>query len=245
MDYGFPQQNIYAPPTSLNMNLPPWLIYLIWVIIIIFLFLLIARIIKFLYNRNRAFDHVIFLVRLPKERPGEKEEDFDVQPLHEEIAKGETVFASIGGLRAQRGILPMLLGRDDHFSFEIVAREKKICFYAVAPRKMARYVEQQINAHYPEAVIEEVDDYNIFTPRGEILAGTLKTDRSFIFPIKTYKKQETDPMNSIINVMSKLEADESIAIQYVVRSAKGVWHKKAGAIVREVASGKSMAEALK
>ena len=245
MDYGFPEQNIYSPQTSLNLELAPWLVYLIWAIIILFFLLFLARVIKFFYNRNRAFDHIIFSVRLPKERPGEKEENFDVQHLHEEIAKGETVFAGVGGLRAQRGILPWLLGRDDHFSFEIVAREKKICFYAVAPRKMGRYLEQQINAHYPEAVIEEVEDYNIFTPRGEILAGSLKTDRSFIFPIKTYKKQETDPMNSIINVMSKLEADESIAIQYVVRSAKDVWHKKAGAIVREVAGGKSMAEALK
>jgi len=245
MDYGFPQQNIYSPPANLSLELAPWLVYLIWAIIILFILLFLARVIKFFYNRNRAFDHIIFSVRLPKERPGEKEENFDVQHLHEEIAKGETVFAGVGGLRAQRGILPWLLGRDDHFSFEIVAREKKICFYAVAPRKMGRYLEQQINAHYPEAVIEEVEDYNIFTPRGEILAGSLKTDRSFIFPIKTYKKQETDPMNSIINVMSKLEADESIAIQYVVRSAKDVWHKKAGAIVREVAGGKSMAEALK
>ena len=245
MDYGFPEQNIYSPQTSLNLELAPWLVYLIWAIIILFFLLFLARVIKFFYNRNRAFDHIIFSVRLPKERPGEKEENFDVQHLHEEIAKGETVFAGVGGLRAQRGILPWFLGRDDHFSFEIVAREKKICFYAVAPRKMARYLEQQINAHYPEAVIEEVEDYNIFTPRGEILAGSLKTDRSFIFPIKTYRKQETDPMNSIINIMSKLEADESIAIQYVVRSAKGVWHKKAVAIVREVAGGKSMAEALK
>jgi RNA polymerase sigma factor (sigma-70 family) len=34
----------------------------------------------------------------------------------------------------------------------------------------------------------------------------------------------SDPMNSLINVMSKLEHDESIAIQYVVRSAKKGWH---------------------
>ncbi|MDD5071817.1 MAG: type IV secretion system DNA-binding domain-containing protein [Patescibacteria group bacterium] len=245
MDYGFPEQNVYSAPTNLSLELAPWLVYLIWAIVVLFFLLFLVRIIKFLYNRNRIFDQIIFLVRLPKEKPGEREEDFDVQHLHEEIAKGETVFAGIGGLRAQRGILPWLLGRDDHFSFEIVAREKKICFYAVAPRKMARYLEQQINAHYPEAVIEEVEDYNVFAPKGEIAAGSLKTDRGFIFPLKTYRKQETDPMNSIINAMSKLEADESVAIQYVVRSAKGVWHKKAAAIVREVASGKSMAEALK
>ena len=35
---------------------------------------------------------------------------------------------------------------------------------------------------------------------------------------------ESDPINSLINVMSKLDPSESIAIQYVVRSAKNLAH---------------------
>ena len=64
------------------------------------------------------------MVRLPKERPGEEEKEFTVQRLHEEIAVGETIFAGIGALRAQKGFKAWLFGRDDHFSFEIVASEK-------------------------------------------------------------------------------------------------------------------------
>lgn len=48
-----------------------------------------------------------------------------MQNLREDIARGENMFASIGGLRAQRGIIPYILGRNDHFSFEIVASKKK------------------------------------------------------------------------------------------------------------------------
>ncbi|MFA4941637.1 MAG: type IV secretion system DNA-binding domain-containing protein [Patescibacteria group bacterium] len=245
MDYGFPEQNLYPSPFSLNFEIGPWLAFLFWAILIFFVLFLALKILRFWANNNKHFDHAIFLVRLPKEKPGEKDEEFDVQHLHEEIAKGETIFASIGGLRAQRGILPWLIGRNDHFSFEIVAWEKRICFYFAAPKEMARYLEQQIHAHYPEAMIEEINDYNIFSARGEIIAGHLKTERSFIFPIKTYKNQETDPMNSIINIMSKLDAGEGIAIQYIVRSAKGVWHKRASSVAREVANGKSLVEALR
>ena len=245
MDYGIPKENIYSPSVDMNLVIGPWIVYLIGSILIFLVLFLALKILRIWVNKNRHLGHAIFLVRLPKEKPGEKEEKYDVQHLHEEIAKGETVFASIGGLRAQRGILPWLLGRNDHFSFEIVAHEKRICFYFAAPKEMARYMEQQIHAHYPESMIEEIDDYNIFSPRGEIIAGHLKTERSFIFPIKTYKNQETDPMNSIINIISKLEAGEGIAIQYVVRSAKGSWHRKSSSVVREVANGKTLAEALR
>jgi len=196
-------------------------------------------------GRGKYFDHTIFLIRLPKEKPKDQEKEYDVQHLREEIAKGETIFAGIGGLRAQRGIRAWFLGRNDHFSFEIVANQKKISFYAIVPKNMGRYIEQQVHAHYPEAVIEEVDDYNIFSPQGETAAGFLRTRRNFIFPLKTYNKMETDPMNSIINVMSKLEKDEGMAVQYIVRSAKPGWHSKAAKVVREVQQGKSLSEALR
>ena len=102
--------------------------------------------------------------------------------VKEEIGRGETIFSSIGGMRAERGIRAWYLGRSDHFSFEIVANKKKIAFYIASPMKLARYIEQQVQAHYPEAVMEEVKDYNIFNQNSEVLAGYLRTKRNFIFP---------------------------------------------------------------
>ncbi|HPT08245.1 MAG TPA: type IV secretion system DNA-binding domain-containing protein [bacterium] len=200
-----------------------WLIFLGSLIVILFL---IRYIIKYFSIRNKDNNNVIFLVKLPKEKPKDKDKDVSVQQLREEISSGETIFASIGGLRAKRGFIPWLYGRDDNFSFEIVANKGKISFYVSAPRDKALYLEQQIHAYYPEASIEPIDDYNAFNPQGNILAGYFKTTRSFIFPFLDYTDMNSDPMNSLINVMSKLETDESIAVQYVVRSAKKKWHSK-------------------
>lgn len=246
MDYGLPQQNTFnMSEVNLILNIDVWLIFLFWAVAIVLILFFTIKIIRILAARSRHLKQTIFLVRLPKESPGDQETEFSVQQLHEEIAKGETIFTSIGGLRVQRGIKAWLFGRDDQFSFEIVANEKKISFYIVAPKEMERYIEQQVSAYYPEAVIEEVEDYNIFNPKGEIVAGCLKTQRSFIFPIKTYNKMEVDPLNSIINVMSKMENGEGMAVQYIVRSAKGNWHKKAVKVIREVSQGKTLTEALK
>ena len=190
----------------------------------IFVVLVILNIIRFLLARRRYFPHQIFIVRLPKEKPNSEGKEDNLAQMKEEIAKGETIFSAIGGLKAQHGFSHWLTGRTDQFSFEIVASHNRISFYVAAPKDSARYLEQQIHAHYPEAVIEEMEDYNVFSLKGQLSAGYLRTKKSFVFPIKTYQKMDVDPLNSLINVLSKLDKDESLAIQYTVRSARGSWH---------------------
>ncbi len=203
---------------------------------------------KFIYHwsvNNSHFDHAIFIVRLPKEKPKEDSQGMTVQQLREEIARGETVFSAIGGLKAQKGLTAMFLGRRDHFSFEIVAHRGRISFYVSAPLERALYIEQQIHAHYPEASIEEVSDFNPFNAKSYISAAYLKSSRSFIFPFKTYNDMETDPMNSVINVMSKLQPEESISIQYTVRSARKSWHKAVKNMVMKAYKKQSVSEIFK
>ncbi|MCX6797933.1 MAG: hypothetical protein NTX66_01795 [Candidatus Falkowbacteria bacterium] len=158
-----------------------WLLLISGFGVFIFIALILARyLIKALGFDRRHFNHKIFSIRLPKEKPEDGGKETSLQQLKEEIAKGETIFSSIGGLRAERGFMSWLLGRSDHFCFEIVAEHGKIYFYVVAPVAQALYLEKQINAHYPEAVIEEVDDYNAFSPLAQVAAGYLKTKNPFM-----------------------------------------------------------------
>ncbi len=244
-----PEQTIdFSKATNFNLNIDGWLVYVLGAILFVVLILIIRKIILTIALNFKFNDNAIYLIRLPKEKPHEKErEEINVvQRLREEIARGETLFKAIGGLRAQRwhNGLAWLFGRSDHFSFEIVANQKLISFYVVAPVKMSRYLEQQIQAYYPEAVMEKVKDYNIFSAQGQIAAAYLKTKRSYIFPLKTYNKMETDPLNSLVNVMSKLGQGEGLAMQFLVRSAKPGWHAKVNGIVRKVHQGKKLSEAL-
>ncbi len=198
------------------------------IVIVALIALVITK--KVIYHQavyNKHVDQAIFVVRVPKDKPkDEGASTNNLQGLRESLARAEIMFAAIGGLKPEDGRSVWLFGRDDSFSFEIVVHEQKISFYVVAPRKSALYLEQQITAHFPDAVMEEVPDYNAFTPQGQVKAVGLKAKRSFIYPFKTYNDLDTDVLNSVINVMSKLNNDESISIQYVVRSAPFAWHKK-------------------
>ena len=215
------QQNINTANTQSNWY---WAFFILGLMVLL---VILKKVIKRLSTEHRHLHYKIFIVRVPKEKPkDEGSGKFSyLQQLREEIARGETIFASIGGVRGQKGLSAWLWGRTDIFSFEIVAHHNRISFYIAAPANRALYIEQQIHAHYPEASIEEADDYNAFEPQGVVLAGSLKAQRSFIFPFKTYNDMEVDPLNSLVNVMSKLGTGESVSIQYVVRSAKSGWHK--------------------
>ena len=245
MNYNLGQtEYALVPKTLLNISVDAWTIVIFTVLSLALALLIARKIARFIYKRKSYYQHAVFLVRLPKEKPGEENKEMTTQQLREELAHGETIFAAIGGLRAQRGFKSWWYGRGDQLAFEIVASQKKIAFYIVAPPSLERYLEQQVNAHYPDAVIEAVADYNIFNPKAFTRAGYLKTKRHFIYPLKTYAKMDIDPMNSVINVMSKLEQGESVALQYVVRSAKAPWHRAAASITRQIRQGRPLKEIL-
>ncbi len=238
MDYGISSQQFSFDFTTIA-------IYAAGVLIFIFFILLVLKIIRKFFLSNQYQNQAVFLIRLPKEKPGEEKKEFTTQELREEIAVGEAIFSSIGGLKAERGFAAWLFGRSDHYSFEIVAQDSKIYFYAVAPRAVARFLEQQIHAHYPSASIDDVGDYNIFKSNSLIFSSILKTKKSFVFPLRTYNQMEVDPMNGVVNAMSKLGKNEAIALQILVRSARSSWHKKIASIVKEAGSGHSLKEAMK
>lgn len=209
-------------------------------------------VLKKIFSARRQASLVIYQVRVPKftskggkEGMTETGEPKSQQELAERIAIIETIFANIAGLRAQRGTRAYFGGRTDHLSFEIVMKDGLIYFYVAAPVQLATFVEQQIQAQLPEAVIDRVPDYNIFAPSGAVTGALLTFKKEYIFPIKTYRKLETDPIEVLTNTLSKLDPGSGAAIQYVIRSAKGEWHAWGSKTASKAHQGKKISEAMR
>jgi len=219
---------------------------IIAVIFLLFVLAVARRTLRALSGGAQAFAKDILLIRLPKDRPKDREEEETVQMLREEIAAAESVFSLIGGLKANpHGFKSWLMGAHNTFSFEIVAHQRLISFYAVTPRAQRRFIEQEIYAHYPAASIEAVSDYNIFTPKSHVKGGGLKLRRGNMYPIRTYKQMDIDPMDSLLNTLAKLREHEGAVIQIIVRSAPKSWRARAQRIIKEVRKGKTLSEAMK
>ncbi|MBI4122437.1 MAG: type IV secretory system conjugative DNA transfer family protein [Parcubacteria group bacterium] len=199
-----------------------------------------------LWNRFNPFEMLTLRVLLPKESLQVEHQSYHPEP-RQLIAPIESFMANLAGLRAERGLVAWFLGRRDHFAFEIVADEGVISFYVTVPDHLRQFVEQQIQAQYPESVIEERQDYNIFTPRSAIRAAALTFRKSYLFPIRTYQEMEADPLSALTNALSKFrdEARGGAAIQFVVRSAHPRWHAAGNNLAREVRQGKDLSDAIK
>jgi hypothetical protein len=200
-----------------------------------------------MHNRFNPFEMITLRVLLPKESlqaEGQTQQQTEPRQL---IAPIESFMSTLAGVRAERGWKSFWYGRRDHFAFEIVAHEDVISFYVTVPEEMRQYMEQQLQAQYPDAFIEEREDYNIFTPSGAIVGMVVKFTKSFFFPIKTYQDIETDPLNSITNSLSKIKEVKNggASIQFVVRSAHPRWHAAGNKLAREVKAGKKLKDAIK
>lgn len=241
---------ISSPQTGGIFSNPLVMLGIVFAVVIIFvliLFFVIRKFLKKIEEMKSAFKMDILLISLPKFEMGEKaaEASLGAQQIQEKIGVAETLFAAIGGLKAQKGISAWLFGRGDHFSFEIVADEGKISFYTAVPEHLKSFIEEQIQAQYPDAHIEDIEDYNIFTPKSVIAGKMLTFKRQNFFPIKTYKNMEGDPLNPLTNALSKVDEKDGAVIQFVVRSAKKGWRSKGIGIASKMMQGKSFEEAMK
>ncbi len=189
---------------------------------------------------------VVLMLTIPKEGQDEDGTGINLEQIKEKISVAETFFSTMGGMKAQKGWRTFWLGRSDHFSLEIVAdKEGLVTFYAVVPRRLQQYFEQQIHAQYETAEIVEVEDYNIFEAQGVVVGATLSLEKSQIFSLNTYDEMESDPLNALTNVMSKFEKEEGAAIQYVIRSARPEWHRLPTKVARTMQQGKRADQAYK
>jgi len=135
-------------------------------------------------------------------------------------------------------ILTKILGQDI-LTFEYIAHDGEILFYVTCSKDYKKLLEKQINGFYPDAIIEETKEVNIFKDRTSYANTYLNTKKIFPYPIKTYQKLESDPINNITNAFSKLEEDQSAAIQILVKPIDDDWQSKSTKISSTMMHSKS------
>lgn len=187
-----------------------------------------------------ALDTELLLITVPKD-VSEKEEE-GKKDIKEVISFSEQMFANLYSISKPKKKLFKL---KKYVTFEIVANDNKISFYISTPRNKKDLVEKIITAQYPKAIVERVEDYNIFNPGSSVFAEELRLAEAHILPIKTYKHLETDPLSSVTNSLSKLDSDEGAAIQILIQPADPRWGKNASKIVSKmVKEGKTLSSAM-
>ncbi|MFZ5425246.1 MAG: type IV secretory system conjugative DNA transfer family protein [Patescibacteria group bacterium] len=148
----------------------------------------------------------------------------------------EQMFASLHGLLREDA------GVQEHFTFEITSDAKGIRFFAVVPRHIYKFVESQIYAQYPEAHIERVDDYAIEPIDKKFEVAHMNLLKNQIFPIKTFRDFEVDPLAALTSALSEAEEGETVWLQLLVRPIADVWQEEGYDYVKELLTGKAVSK---
>lgn len=182
-------------------------------------------------DRVRSRQLVFLQVLMPK-----KESKADKETVSEAFSTGKTfkdvvgvmdhLFHSLYGLYDSYKPRRLFCGQP-FFSVEYAALEGEILFFFVVPRPHLSFFEKQITSFYPDAVIDEVEDYNIFTPESVTASAYFFPSRAPYYPLRTYETLKSDPLNAITNAFSKLNRDEGAAVQIMLRPERAGWQRRA------------------
>lgn len=201
--------------------------------------------IQMVADRNRTMDMVFLKISVPKkESKADREEEQAAsstgKDFKELVGVASHLFASLQSIYSSK-IKSYFLGQE-FFSLEYAAIENQIYFYVVAPRDLKSLIEKQVTAFYPDAYVDQVEDYNIFAEGSKYAATTLQLSKDYIYPIKTYEHLNSDPLNNITNALSKLGYDDGAAIQLVVRPKSDGWQKRGREEAKNIFSQKKKAK---
>lgn len=189
---------------------------------------------------ERGLKMVPLLIHLPPptddiEGGGRDKRDIAI----EAISKSQVMY-SILSSTVTKGFKVMLYGQR-HFSFEIIAKDGFIHYYAIVPAVLTETVKQAIQSAYPTARVEEKREENIFAPRGTVdtIAGaelTLRKDP--YYPIATYEDTKHDAMRAILNALESVKQDEGATVQILFRPAQKNWSERAKQYIENIKKGK-------
>ena len=116
-------------------------------------------------------------------------------------------------------------------SLELVYDKWQVTFFIVTYDNYVGLISQHITSLYNNAEIAIVDpkkDYvDLKKPGYKRRAASLWKEHDDVYPIKTFKYLEDDPINNFINVFGWLDKQDTAVYQVVIKPEGSKWNKKA------------------
>lgn len=216
-----------------------WLWPMIGILLLIIGYFVYQKIRKNILRKNQIAltkDWVMYRISIPRERHAE--EDDQRKNFQEMLSGIEPFYANLNSIFVH-GINKKFSGQD-HVSLEIIAKHGMIYFYIGCPKRISGIIIENLYAQYPSAQIALDHDYSIFPEKTlKIQMANIGLIRRFIFPIKTYKTIEDDPLNAMTNSLSMLKPEESAGFQMILRPTTGVWRALVERTAYNIQHGKS------
>jgi hypothetical protein len=144
----------------------------------------------------------------------------------------EQVFAALHGVWSTPNYINKYIKgqwQQASLSFEIQGVNGEMHFFIRCERRFRNFIESLVYSQYPEAEIQEAEDYTLSVPKNtpnkewNLWGVDFKLAKDDAYPIRTYKyfqeevtKGMIDPLAELADVISGLPPGQQIWIQFVV-----------------------------
>ncbi len=210
--------------------------YIIWAIKIFFILivlLVIWKIIQLMFEIYYS-KHLRYLkVTLPRADSKLDKERETKKDFKEKAGIMSMFYKAIHKL-AEAGLKDTLLNwifGHSKISLELVYDKGQVTFFVVTYDNYVGLISQHITSLYNNAEIEVIDskkDYvNLKQKGNKMRAASLWKEHDDVYPIKTFKYLEDDPLNNFINVFGWLDKTDTAVYQVVIKPEGSNWNKKA------------------
>jgi len=227
---------------DINMG---WIIPI--VIILVVAIVAIVVLVKY-FNRKRdskdverQLKMIPLLIHLPPETDDIQANGRDERDINDEaISQATVMYSIIASTLKKKGMKSKLYGQR-YFSFEILAKNGLIKYYAIVPAVLTETVKQAILTSYPTARLEETHAESIFNDQSDktnTAAGEFMFKKPGYYPVATYTDMKWDAQTALLNAFSKCKKDEGLGLQIMFKPATDKWSKEAEQKISEIRDGK-------
>lgn len=211
----------------INLIITIIIVLIVIVAISCFIFVQYRNVLREAKNYERGLKMVPMYIHIPPSSDDLENNGRDERDITEEFLSQAQVMYNIISSTATKGFKSKIYGQR-HISFEIVAHEGLIHYYAIVPIVLVDVVRQAIAAAYPSARLEEVEEHNIFNEAGKTsgtIGGEFTLKKSYVYPIATYQESKRDASRALLNALSTASREDGAAIQLMFRPAAEGWAK--------------------
>lgn len=213
------------------------------------LFLLLRGFFRFRAQVNQSIAMDVELIRVTKQpEPEGMSQQKSADAWKEEVLAMEKLLEAMSSFRRVISPIERLFYEVPTVVMEMAkpAGEEEILFYFAMPKRFRDGIEKQIHSFFPDAVIEKVEDYSIFTPGSASAFSMLDLKKIYALPIRSYQMMGTDSLDELANAITGLDAEEEGAvIQLVLSPTRGnEWRKQGREIAQRMQQGKRLKQAV-
>jgi len=215
---------------------PNWTLWtIIWLVIVIWLIFMLWKLIKYIFsflydilNVHRMVYMKIIMPRLDTKEDRDVQKDL-AKDMKEQIWRMAQVFRwvhKLWWLNVWDNIMTFLF---DKAKIDIIYKYKKweLSFIVWIYPEYQRSLEANISAQYADSVVETIDNFNILGSKKFIDIMPLHPIKNPVFPLRTFKQLEDDPINNILDTISKMSWEDEVTILVTLRPNSNNFNKEA------------------